>query len=150
MSINLTRLLVAVDFSPTSDKAFDYALEFARIFGADVLAVHVVEDPILYAPTTDPVYRTDFEQMVQRKLDSLIEHRDCEGISVRTTIEAGTPFYEIIQLAETEQCQLIIMGTLGHGPLQHLMMGSVAEKVVRKAKCPVLVVRPDQHQFVMP
>lgn len=150
MSINLTRVLVAVDFSSTSDKAFDYALEFARALEADVLAVHVVEDPILYAPTTDVSYRADFEQMVQRKFDSLIEHRNCEGLSIQTMIHAGTPFYEIIQLARTEDCELIIMGTHGHGPLQHVLMGSVAEKVVRKAKCPVLVVRPDQHQFVLP
>ena len=67
-----------------------------------------------------------------------------------TAIHSGTPFYEVIQLAETEGCQLIVMGTHGHGPLQHVLMGSVAEKVVRKARCPVLVVRPDQHQFVMP
>ncbi|MHC4875540.1 MAG: universal stress protein [Planctomycetota bacterium] len=150
MTIKLNRVLVPVDFSPTSDKAFDYAVEFARVFGAEILAAHIVEDPILYAPTTDPVYRADFEQMVQQKLDSLAEHRDCEGISIRTMIQSGTPFYEIIQLAGTEDCELIVMGTHGHGPLQHVLMGSVAEKVVRKAKCPVLVVRPDQHQFVRP
>ena len=150
MSINLTRVLVAVDFSPTSDKAFAYAIEFARVFGAGVLVVHIVEDPILYAPTTDPSYRADFETMVQRKFDSLVEHRNCDGLSIQTMIKAGSPFYEIIQLAGTEDCELIIMGTHGHGPLQHVLMGSVAEKVVRKAKCPVLVVRPDQHQFVLP
>ncbi len=114
MSVNLTRVLVAVDFSPTSDKAFDYAIEFARVFGAGVLAVHIVEDPILYAPTTDPSYRADFEKMIQRKLDSLIELRNCEGLSIQTMIKAGSPFYEIINLAGTEDCELIIMGTHGH------------------------------------
>ena len=62
----------------------------------------------------------------------------------------GAPFLEIVQYAENEDCDLIVIGTHGHGPVQNMLLGSAADKVVRKAKCPVLVVRPDQHQFVAP
>lgn len=150
MSLNVKRILAAVDFSETSDKAFDYALSLARVFEAEVIALRVLEDPILYAPYTDQSFRDTFERDVQKKLESLANRHSSEGVTVKTEKVPGTPFYEIIQYAAREDCDLIVLGSHGHGPLKHMLLGSVAEKVVRKAKCPVLVVRPDQHQFVRP
>ena len=150
MSVNLRRILVPVDFSETSDKAFDYALSFARVFNAGVLTLHVLDDPILYAPTTDPSFRAPFERAMEGKLERLVGSRGVEGVHVDTAIAAGTPFYEIIQRAKADDIDLIVIGTHGTGPIKHMLMGSVAEKVVRKAPCPVLAVRPDQHQFVSP
>ncbi|MBI1313313.1 universal stress protein [bacterium] len=150
MSLELKRILVPVDFSATSNKAFDYALSLARAFEAEVTALHVLEDPILYAPTTDAVYRQAFERTIQSKLEELLNRHGTEGVQVSSELRQGSPFLEIVQYAETESCDLIVMGTVGRGPIQHMLMGSVAEKVVRKAPCPVLVVRPDEHEFVSP
>ena len=150
MTMNVKRILTAVDFSETSDKAFDYALAFARVFGAEVVALHVLEDPIIYAPTTGQEWRDEFEQTIRKKFEAMLERHTCEGVSVRTLLVPGSPFFEIIRAAESESCDLIILGSHGHGVVEHILLGSVAEKVVRKAKRPVLVVRPEQHQFVLP
>lgn len=150
MSINLKRILAPVDFSETSDKAFDYALSLARVFEAEVIALHILQEPILYQPTTAQSYRDAFERSMQDNLDSLLNRHTVEGVSVTTAMKQGAPFLEIIQFAQEKNCDMIVMGTHGHGPIQNMLMGSAAEKVVRKAKCPVLVVRPDQHQFVAP
>lgn len=150
MSLNVKRILAAVDFSETSDKAFDYALSLARVFESEVVALCVLEDPILYAPYTDQAFRDSLESSVQNQLDALGSRHGSEGVTVKTAKIPGTPFYEIIQYANRENCDLIVLGSHGYGPLKHMLLGSVAEKVVRKAKCPVLVVRPDQHQFAQP
>lgn len=150
MSLSVNRILAAADFSETSDKAFDYALSLAKVFEAEVVALHILQEPILYQPTTAQSYRDEFERKMQDQLDEMLKRHTCEGVNVTTAMRQGAPFVEIIQFAEAEKCDMIVLGTHGHGPLQHMLMGSVAEKVVRKAKCPVLVVRPDQHQFVSP
>ncbi|MHC4879343.1 MAG: universal stress protein [Planctomycetota bacterium] len=150
MSLNLKRILVAVDFSETSHKAFDYALSLAKAFEAEIIALHVLEDPILYAPTTDQSYRDAYERALQGKLEGLVNRHGVEGVRVTTVMKQGAPFVEIIRHAQAGRCDLIVMGTLGHGPIKHMLLGSVAEKVVRKSRCPVLVVRPDEHEFVSP
>jgi nucleotide-binding universal stress UspA family protein len=148
MSLNVKKILVAVDFSETSNKAFDYALSLARVFEAEVIALHVLEDPILYAPTTDESYREAYERTVQGKLDELIGRHGVEGVKVELVTRQGSPFHEVVEHSKDAHCDMIVMGTLGLGPIQHMLLGSVAEKVVRTAPCPVLVVRPDEHEFV--
>jgi len=150
VSLSIKRILAAVDFSETSDKAFDYAMSLARVFEAEVVALHVVHDPIVYAPTTGQEWRDEFERTIKEKLDALLNRHTCEGVEVTAVIKQGGAWLEIIEYAKAENCDMIVLGTHGHGPVQHTLMGSVAEKVVRKAKHPVLVVRPDQHHFVMP
>jgi len=150
VSLSIKRILAAVDFSETSDKAFDYAMSLARVFEAEVVALHVVHDPIVYAPTTGQEWRDEFERTIKEKLDALLNRHTCEGVEVTAVIKQGGAWLEIIEYAKAEDCNMIVLGTHGHGPVQHMLMGSVAEKVVRKAKHPVLVVRPDQHHFVMP
>jgi len=71
-------------------------------------------------------------------------------LRVTTAIVAGNPFVEIIRYARAHEIDLIVLGTHGRGPVAHMLLGSVAEKVVRKSPCPVLTVRPAQHEFVMP
>jgi universal stress protein A len=148
--LEIKRILVPVDFSETSDKAFDYALSLARVFEAEVIALHILQEPILYQSTTDQSYRDAFEQKMQSNLDALLNRHTCEGVKITTAMKQGAPFLEIIQFTEENDCDLIVIGTHGHGPIQHMLLGSTAEKVVRKSRCPVLVVRPDQHQFVAP
>lgn len=150
MSIQIRRILVAVDFSETSDHAFDYAVSLARAFEAEVLAFHNLEDPVLYAAVTDDSFRDAYERVIQGKLNKLTQRHGCEGVKAATAMRAGSAFLEIIRQAREWKADLIVMGTHGHGPVKHLLLGSVAEKVVRKAGCSVLTVRPGQHDFVMP
>lgn len=150
MSLNIRKILAAVDFSETSDKAFDYAMSLARVFEAEVVALHVVHDPIVYAPTTGQEWRDDYERGIRERLDQMLSRHTCEGVTVTPVLKQGGAWMEIIQFAEAESCDIIVLGTHGHGPVEHMLMGSVAEKVVRKARRPVLVVRPDQHHFVRP
>ena len=150
MSLSVDRILAAVDFSETSDKALDYALSLAKVFEAELVVLHILQEPILYQAETSQSYRDAFERKMQSNLDALLHRHTCEGVNVKTAMKPGAPFVEIVEFAEAEQCDLIVLGTHGHGPIHNMLLGSVAEKVVRKAKCPVLVVRPEQHQFVSP
>lgn len=148
--LDMKRILAPVDFSETSDKAFDYALSLARAFEAEVIALHVLQEPILYQPHTAQEYRDEFERTIQRKLSDLLHRHTCEGVKITTMMKPGAPFLETIQVASGQNCDLIVIGTHGHGPIHNMLLGSCVEKVVRKARCPVLVVRPGQHQFVAP
>ena len=80
----------------------------------------------------------------------LIDSAWAEGKLVVRATAQGTPFLEIIRYAKEKDIDMIVMGTHGRSGLVHMLMGSVAEKVVRKAPCPVLTVRPEGHKFVMP
>lgn len=150
MSINIRRILVAVDFSEMSDHAFDYAVSLSRVFSAEILAFHVLDDPMLYTGTTDQTFRDAYERVQEGNIERLIQRHGCEGVRVDTAMKPGTAFLEIIRRAREWNADLIVIGTHGQGPLEHLLLGSVAEKVVRKAGCPVLTVRAGQHDFVMP
>ena len=150
MAISLKRILVAVDFGDTSSHAFDYALSLARVFHAEVLAFHILEDPVLYAPTADSSFPDAYERVMKGNLDKLIQCHGSEGVRVETGMTSGAPFAEIVRKAREWEADLIVIGTHGHGPVNHMLLGSVAEKVVRKAGCPVLTVRRGQHDFVMP
>lgn len=73
-----------------------------------------------------------------------------EGLAIHKEVREGTPFYEIVSFATETDVNLIVMGTHGHTGLAHVLLGSVTEKVVRKAPCPVLTVRHPEHEFVHP
>lgn len=148
--IKLNQILVPVDFSETSALAFDYALALARAFEAEVHVLHVSDEPFLNAPTTAQKFRDEYEQQQQQRLEKLIGSQGAEGVSVISTMQSGSAFYEIIQYAKEHTVDLIVIGSHGQGMIAHMLLGSVAEKVVRKAPCPVLTVRPGQHDFVMP
>lgn len=94
--------------------------------------------------------RDDFENFAQTRLDSWILPEDAEGMNIERRWRHGVPFTEIVLDAVDIQADLIVVGTHGRGIAAHLLMGSVAEKIVQKAPCPVLTVRPEGHQFVHP
>lgn len=150
MPYDIRRILVAVDFSETSEHAFRYAISLARVFNARVFAFHALEDPVLYTATTDQSFCDGYERVVHGKLERLVEHSGTEGVDVESAIQAGEPFLEVIRQAREWNADLIVIGTHGHGPIKHMLLGSVAEKVVRKSEIPVLTVRPGQHDFVLP
>lgn len=151
--IELKRILLPTDFSEPSLQATQYAVELAKRFRATLHVLNVIEDPVIHLPMLESIplpSREEFETYSQTRLDNWILPDDAEELDVETRWVHGRPFVEIIRAAKELNVDLIVVGTHGRNAAAHLLMGSVAEKVVRKAPCPVLTVRPEGHQFVMP
>jgi nucleotide-binding universal stress UspA family protein len=152
--INLKRILVPTDFSEHSRNALRYGAAFADRFGAEIHLLHVFQDLALSQPeavTVGPPIMAPIEQFMasaQASLERLIQENKLSGLTIHPEVRAGTPFEEIIQFAVDKDIDLIVMGTHGRGWLAHVLLGSVTEKVVRKAPCPVLTVRHHEHEFV--
>jgi nucleotide-binding universal stress UspA family protein len=154
--IKISNVLVATDFGPASASALTYGREFARTFGARLHVVHVLENPMMYAgPDAVGIdfagMQANLEAAAQRMFDNLVTAEDREQLKAVTAIRTGgTPAFEIVAYAKLTGIDIIIMGTHGRGLISHVLMGSVAEKVVRIAPCPVLTVRHPEHEFVLP
>jgi nucleotide-binding universal stress UspA family protein len=155
--IVLKRILVATDFSEPSDAALSYGRELARTFGAQMLVTHVVDNVLTRAyggdgfVFTDPDLQHDVEASALRQLEGLISAEDREVLRAEALIlTSNTPAFALVDYARTHEIDLIVMGTHGRGAVAHLLMGSVAERVVRTAPCPVLTVRHPEHEFVLP
>lgn len=148
-------IIVPTDFSEHSLRGLDYAIEVAEKFSARLKLVYVIE-PLMQA--ADVSWTTvDFEQLNQahkesaeKQLAQLLEERVPAGIPAETAILFGKPFVEILKVAKADNADLIVMATHGRGAISHILMGSTAEKVVRKAPCPVLTVKHPKHIFAMP
>jgi nucleotide-binding universal stress UspA family protein len=154
--IQLRRLLVPTDFSSYSQCALDYACAFAERFGSEIHLLHVVDDyypivpePGLMLPDAD-LYRRELISAAEREIKKLPAPGTHSTSYVVRKVTVGQPFVEIIRYAREQEIDLIVIGSHGRSGLSHVLMGSVAERVVRKAGCPVLAVRPGQHGFVMP
>jgi nucleotide-binding universal stress UspA family protein len=154
--IDLKRILVPTDFSKFSQNALSYAAALAEKFGAELYLLHVVQNIGVMIPdmvNVVPPIMPSNEQMtgaVREALDRVIKDNKLERFKPKPEVRLGTPFYEIIQFAKETNADLIVMGTHGHSGLAHMLLGSVTEKVVRKAPCPVLTVRHPEHEFVHP
>ena len=151
--IQIRNVLFPLDFSEVSEQASRYAAELAHRFGAKLHLLHVIEDPVVYLPmfeTYSVPTKDEFEAFAQARLDGWMPPEGMESVDVERRWRHGTPFVQIIHDAREHNADLIVIGTHGRGAAAHLLMGSTAEKVVRKAPCPVLTVRPEGHQFVHP
>lgn len=150
--ISLKKILVPTDFSDHSAKAVRYGAELAATFGAELHLLHVVEfTPIMYGdgayiPLETPAELT---AAATRQLDDL-KIDSATSLQVTRNVAQGTPFVEVVRYARDNATDLVVLGTHGRGAIAHMLLGSVAERVVRKAPCPVLVVRDEEHDFVMP
>lgn len=152
-AINLKRILVPVDFSPLSKKALLYAARLARQFQADVTLFHVVEpeippafDGYMIAPPPIPNGATAncagrMKIWVGSARNAGVEH-------VTSNIRSGLAAFEIVEAAKELDVDLIVIATHGYTGWKHFAIGSTAERVVRAAPCPVLVVREKEHEFV--
>lgn len=155
--IKLKTVLFPTDFADLSDHALVYARSFAECFGAKLHVIHVVDEAYQYwmamGPSSLPVGPRP-EELVsgsqQTMADYVQKHLADAKIDVATEVLVGRPFMEIIRFAQEKKIDLIVMGTHGRGVISHALMGSVAEKVVRKAPCPVLTIRHPEHEFTMP
>lgn len=152
--IKLKKILYPTDFSTYAANARPYVVDFAKKFGAEVTIINVLMSPSYAVSPEFAVDLTkiqkDMQNAAEASLEELRKVFEKEGIPTRTVLEVGSPFAEIVHTAKTEKADLIIMATHGHGAVKHMLMGSTAEKVVRKASCPVLTVRHPEHEFVHP
>ena len=153
--IKLKTIVVPTDFSDFSKLALEYGLSFCREFHARLILVHVIEDP--FYPSNGATFGFNIEEFFRRmeedsaeRMKELVKPEEEPEVPVERIMARGTPFLEIIRIAKEKDADMIVLATHGRGGLAHVLMGSVTEKVVRKASCPVLVVRRSQHQFVMP
>jgi nucleotide-binding universal stress UspA family protein len=137
--------LVPIDFSEYANQALDYAITLAGTLGARLTLLHVIQPLSLgggdMGMTLPFAYLQELEAEIQRSMESSLERVTAAGLEGDMVIVHGVPFHEIIETAKTQQVDLIVMGTHGRTGFQHVLLGSVAEKVVRLAPCPVLVVR---------
>ena len=142
----ITRILVPTDFSESADHALAYAVTLADQIGATVHLIHVFDDPDraslyseVYVPMP-PEMRTALLADIRRQLAT--RTTDAGLGKVTTEVLTGAPAAQaIVEAAKQNRCDLVVMGTHGRHGMAHLLLGSVAERVVRTALCPVLVVR---------
>ena len=150
--INLKNILVPTDFSNCSEAAVSYGLELARTFGATVHLLHVVQDPstMRWAAEAFTASLGDLGEQLQadaqRRLIDAIPERERDHVMIACPI--ANEYAEIIRYATEQRMDLIVMGTHGRGLVAHALIGSVAERVIRRAPCPVLTVRHAQHSFL--
>ena len=153
-TLSLARILVPVDFSAESARALRYADVFARRFGASHTLLHVVE-PIVeaadfgYGPVTMHCPNPQLEKSAHARLTILARKRARPREGVAAVVRSGIAETEIVKAAKDLRADLIIMGTRGKSCPEQTSMGSTAEKVIRQAPCPVLVVRKPEHEFVL-
>jgi len=148
--IDLRRILVPIDFSPPARAALSYAAALAQKFGSEVVLLHVVQDLAGFLPdavAVAPIALPPAEQLaaaVRQGLEHFVQESKLPGAPLRQEVREGVPHAEIVEFAREERFDLIVMGTHGRGGLSHMLLGSVTEKVMRTAPCPVLTVR--EHQ----
>lgn len=158
------RILTATDFSNNSQDALEYAVTLAKTFGSDLYLLHVFQEPITLPSAEDPSVRKrmaivenrakgkaapelgewllDIQNEARAHLGSLVEEIRAQTPRVQSVFKTGTPYIEIVRAAEEVQADLIVLGTHGRTGIAHVMIGSVAERVVRNSSCPVLTVKP--------
>lgn len=155
--ITLKNILVATDFGEAADAALAYGRALAGRFGATLHLVHVAENIFPHAFGAEtyaamaPELQRDIEEAARKRLHELLIDSDKSGPpTTQSIVTASSPTFGIIDYAKGNNIDLIVMGTHGRGALAHIVMGSVAERVVRLAPCPVLTVRHPEHEFVWP
>jgi len=138
------RVMVPIDFSKTSVAALRYAIPLTQQFGATLELVHAIEPtPFLSDMDNLPLAMSDAEvaQRVTAELAALARREVPPGVPVEPVVRRGKPYQEITEAAKARNVDLIVIATHGRTGLQHTLLGSTAERVVRLAPCPVLVVR---------
>jgi len=147
----LDSILVPIDFSEPSEKALRYALPFAEQFGAKITLLHVVEPVAMPDFASFPLIMENdrVARAFRTKLDLLCKREAIKPRLIeKTLVRFGKPFQEICESARGLRIGLIVISTRGYTGLKQALLGSTAERVVRHAPCPVLVVREQEHEFV--
>ena len=137
-------VIFPTDFSSASDVALEYATRMAKTLGARLIIAHIEEPPFAYGGGELYYGIPEPDQTALGKMLSQLRPTD-SSVPYEHRMLVGTPANEIARLAEQEKAELIVMGSHGRGGVARLLLGSVAESVLRKASCPVLVVKHPQH-----
>jgi nucleotide-binding universal stress UspA family protein len=146
MEPEIKKILVPIDFSDFSKNSLKYAVNFAKRFNAKLYLIYVVE-PIIYPPDFSmgqiaiPALDIDMDKKAFEELNKLADKEISQELIGNTIVKTGKPFIEIIETAKEENIDLIIISTHGHTGMEHILFGSTAEKVVRRAPCSVLTLR---------
>jgi nucleotide-binding universal stress UspA family protein len=140
-------ILVPTDFSEFSKQALKSALDLAQTFGAKLLLLHVVEPPPypiegLVPSQLGANLLADLERQASNELAALLPEAQGLQVEIARRVSIGIPYRKIVEVAAEEKIDLIVMTTHGRTGITHMVMGSVAERVVRTAPCPVLSIRP--------
>lgn len=146
-TFQLKQILVPVDFSECTEKALLYAVPFARQFDATLTLLHVVEPPYLPASEMGVVVEVESKDDARKELETL-RARLAGKVRCQTMVRKGSAQLEILDAAKELGSDLIILGSHGRTGVERLLMGSTVEKVVRRAGCPILIVRPHEHDFI--
>jgi universal stress protein A len=154
--MTITRILVPTDFSCDADTAMRYAIDLAKPFGASVELLHVVEDPLAAGMWSAEFYTAEIAGLQlnlvkdsEARLQRIVEDANTP-VWLVSEVRTGSAATTIVETAREHHADLIVMGTKGRTGLAHLLMGSVAERVVRLAPCPVLTVRADAAEVTSP
>ena len=155
MSLRIQKILLPTDFSAYSATATKYACELADKFAASLFLLHVVETHPTVAPDFGmglalPAFVNESTTAAEKALANLLDPQWAAHHSIVQAVVQGSPKAEIVRYARQSDIDLIVLTTHGRTGLAHVLLGSVAETIVRTAPCPVLTVRPEGHQFVMP
>ncbi|MGE0460657.1 MAG: universal stress protein [Vicinamibacterales bacterium] len=154
--IALNSILVPTDFGPPSELALVYGRHLARQFGAVLHVLHSVESVMLPGGAEVPMpavqqVEAGLLEVGRRQMAEALTDDDRTSLKVVDVVrQAPSAAADILEYARANHIDLIVMGTHGRGALEHLLMGSVAERVVRRAPCPVLTVRATERDFVQP
>ena len=140
------KILTAIDFSESSDYAFEYALTLARQFQAELTVMHVINEPVdlrgFYVPHISfEQLEKEIEEGAEKMMETFCQTKMGDFTRYTTVVVAGIPYEEILRKAEESGASLIVLGTHGRNGIDHLIFGSTAERVVRSAACPVLTIR---------
>jgi universal stress protein A len=148
--IDLKRVLVPTDFSPTSEAALRYGIALARAFHARLSLLHIPEHPGEAAEAEYPIgiYET-MKNAANERLGGLLTTEEARELKPEYTMRIGNAASEIVRFAAERDIDLIVMGTHGREGVARVLIGSVAETVVRRASCPVLTVHNPEHEFVL-
>jgi len=139
--VSLKNILLATDLSAASEKAFNYAVAIARRYGSKVSLVHVIPPESVSLVPELPAERQRDE--VKRQMENLASRSELRQISHETVLRAGSVCSVLSAVIRQQDIDLVVLGTHGRSGLKKLVLGSVAEEVVRRAECPVLTVGPD-------
>lgn len=148
METRARRMIVPTDFSETADRALATAIDLARPLAAEIVLVHVYAPVMVLPPPIDMVSLPAVFPKAMEKMMAALEARAARvrdaGLSCELALVEGSPHLEVVREADERRADLVVMGTHGRGGLAHAVLGSVTERVIHRAPCPVLVV-PDRR-----